>query len=361
MERDLVEPDWPPLTLLEITDLLRSYGLTAKQVLWHSPRPLSAAAVVQTDQRIVFVKRHAAVVRSVDGLADEHDFADHLRQGGIPIPIVLADQNGLRAVAIDRWTYEVHEQGRGEDSYRDIPSWEPFLNGADSFAAGAILARISNAAAGFDRVLRPPQLLVASAGAILAPELLPALDRYVAARPLLQAALLERDWRTDIEQVLTPLHADLVPQLDRLAPGWTHGDGHASNFLWHGSEVTDVLDLGLSDRTTPLFDLASAIERHCISWLDPVPTVRFDLLQALLSGWSSIRPLTATDTAALSALLPLVHVEFALSELAYFHGVTGSAQNTDLAYDGYLLGHARWFDTQRGLELRARLVNSVSD
>ena len=78
-------------------------------------------------------------------------------------------------------------------------------------------------------------------------------------------------------------------------------------------------------------------------------------MDALLAGWSSVRPLTAADTAALADLLPLVHIEFALSEMAYFHGVTRSAENVALAYDGYLLGHASWFDSDRGRRLRARI------
>ena len=356
MGRELVAPDWPTLTLPEVVALLRRYGLAARRILWSSPRPLSAAALVQTDDRDVFVKRHASVVRTVNGLAEEHAFADHLRARDVPVPEVLTDLTGRRAIASGPWTWEVHARGRGEDTYRDVLSWEPVLIRDHAFAAGAMLAQLAVAAEGFAAPARRPQLLVASSGAICAPDLLPAVEQYVGARPLLHAALTGRDWRGDVERVLVPFHARLVPHLPGLAPGWTHGDGHASNFLWRGSDVTDVLDLGLCDRTTPLFDLATAMERHCITWLDPTPTVRFDLIDALLTGWSSVRPLTAGDAAALPDLLPLVHVEFALSEMAYFHGVTRSTKNAQLAYDGYLLGHARWFDSDRGRALRERLA-----
>ena len=47
----------------------------------------------------------------------------------------------------------------------------------------------------------------------------------------------------------------------------------------------------------------------------------------------------------------MAHVEFALSELEYFAGVTGSAANAELAYDGYLIGHARWFAGPGGVVL----------
>ncbi|GAA3806766.1 hypothetical protein GCM10022403_046120 [Streptomyces coacervatus] len=62
---------------------------------------------------------------------------------------------------------------------------------------------------------------------------------------------------------------------------------------------------------------------------------------ALLDGYQAIRPLTPVESTALPALLPLVHAEFALSELGYVHGVTRSAENTRLAYE-YYAGHAEW-------------------
>jgi hypothetical protein len=56
-----------------------------------------------------------------------------------------------------------------------------------------------------------------------------------------------------------------------------------------------------------------------------------------------------------------VHAEFALSELGYFHGVTGSRANADLAYR-YLVDHTRWFTTSDGLRLldRVRLRTRLS-
>ncbi|MFJ9022052.1 hypothetical protein ACIRPU_19110 [Streptomyces sp. NPDC102259] len=61
------------------------------------------------------------------------------------------------------------------------------------------------------------------------------------------------------------------------------------------------------------------------------------------------------ESAALPELLPLVHAEFALSELGYFHGVTRSAENTRLAYE-YCVGHAEWFATDDG----GRLLDVVA-
>jgi hypothetical protein len=49
--------------------------------------------------------------------------------------------------------------------------------------------------------------------------------------------------------------------------------------------------------------------------------------------------------------LPLVHAEFALSEVDYFHGIVCSAENADLAYDGFFLGYAEWFKGPAGERL----------
>jgi len=47
MGKEPVEPDWPPLTDREVTMVLARYGRPgAATVSWHSPRPMSAAALV---------------------------------------------------------------------------------------------------------------------------------------------------------------------------------------------------------------------------------------------------------------------------------------------------------------------------
>ena len=331
---ELVAPDWPPLVLEELVDVL-----PARRVRWTSPRPLSAAALVDTDDGPVFVKRHDVRVRDLTGLAEEHAFAAHLRGAGAPVPEVLG------AVQRGSWTYELHAVGQGQDRYRDVPSWEPFTGVADARAAGAALAGLSTCAEGFDAPARPPRVLVAGWRGVTPS----GLQAYVDAFPLLATALGDR--LPEVAEVLAPLQARLAPLLPELAPGWTHGDGHASNLLWAGEAVSAVLDLGLCDRTTPVLDLATAIERNAVCWLADEPSADLALVDALVDGWQAERALTAVERAALPELLPLVHVDFALSELAYYAGVVGSAGNATLALDGYLLGHARWASSAAGVAL----------
>ena len=76
---------------------------------------------------------------------------------------------------------------------------------------------------------------------------------------------------------------------------------------------------------------------------------------ALLVGYRDARPLSADQVRLLADLLPVVHLDFALSEVEYFHAITGSRANADVAYRTFLLGHADWFRTPAGQGLLATL------
>jgi Ser/Thr protein kinase RdoA (MazF antagonist) len=349
-----VVPDWPPVTAADAAPVLARYGLAVEAVAWRSPRPFSSAALVDVGGRRVFAKRHAAAVRSADDLATEHALAAHLRARGVPLPAVLRTRDGASSVQAAGWTWEVHEVAPGDDVYRDVPSWQPARSTAHAHALGGALGRLSAAAEAFAAPARTV-LLTSSWSAVRSDDLLAGVRAFVAARPAVAAGLAGRPWEHDVELVLGPLHDALRPHLPSLPEGWAHGDCHPSNLLWQGEVVSAVLDLGLADRTTPLHDLATAVERTCVPWLDRSPVARLDLVDALLAGWASERRL---DRAALAALLPLVHVEFALSEVGYYAAVVGSAANAAVAYEDYLLGHARWWAGPAGQQLRAHVDGS---
>jgi Ser/Thr protein kinase RdoA (MazF antagonist) len=104
-------------------------------------------------------------------------------------------------------------------------------------------------------------------------------------------------------------------------------------------------------------DLAIALERSVVPWLDLDPVAGtgtadadLDAAAALLDGYQQVRPLTGIEAAALPRVLPVVHLEDALSEAAYFTHVTRSPAGADLAYE-YLIGHARWFGQPQGAAL----------
>jgi hypothetical protein len=120
-----------------------------------------------------------------------------------------------------------------------------------------------------------------------------------------------------------------------------------------------VFDLGLANRTFAAHDLATALERSTVSWLVDKPEADLEAVDALLDGYQSISPLDRLTGAAMAAVLPVVHLEYALSEIEYFSDVVDSPVNADLAYVGYLIGHTRWFEGPAGEALLDHLRRRI--
>jgi Ser/Thr protein kinase RdoA (MazF antagonist) len=362
-----VAPDWPALTLAEADALLRRFPEAggAAQVLWHSPRPLSAAGLVRTARGgRVFVKRHHEAVRPVAGLAEEHGFLAHLRARGAAVVRVLSDEDGATAVQRGGWTYEVHSVAQGEDLYRDAVSWSPFTAPEHARAAGHALARLHDAAEGYEAPARAPLPLVGGFTVFAGADPFASIEAYAAARPAVAAELAGRPWRADVERWHLPFHARLRPHLGAIPSQWTHNDLHASNLLWSadGSRATAVIDFGLADRAFAVHDLAVALERNTVGWLEPEADRRADLTAAttLIEAYLQVRALSGAERAALPDLLPLCHADYALSEIDYFRRVTQSMENTELAYR-YLVEHTAWFTTPAGGALLERIRQVLED
>ena len=357
LDGSMVEPDWAPLTLEEVRVVMAQFTEAgeAVRILSVSPRPFSAASVVETKRGRVFVKRHHCSVRDAEGLAEEHRFMAHLRKNGVPVPRVLACEEGKTAVQSGEWTHELHELPGGIDLYEEAISWTPFRSSEHARSAGEMLARLHNAAETYQAPRRKIRPLVASFTIFATRNPRSALDRYLAARSALKTDEATRKDGAEALHLLAPFHAELLPLLPSLKPLWTHNDLHASNLFWSDESAmataTAVIDFGLADRTNAVHDLAQAIERSIVEWLvlmrDPahpedVP-VHLDPLHALLDGYESVRPLSAEEVAALAPMTALCHAEFALTEADYFLGVLHSEEKARVATNDYLVGHARWF------------------
>jgi Ser/Thr protein kinase RdoA (MazF antagonist) len=358
---DAVTPDWPALTAADVQFLLSHYpGLGgAARITWHSPRPFSAAARVRTVAGELFVKRHSPRVRSVQALEEEHAFIAHLATRGLPVPKVLATVQGDTALALGGWTYEVHRLADGVDVYRDAASWTPPRSNAHARSAGNMLARLHLAAADFAAPGRSTRLLTATDTLLHAPDLLAAIAAQCDARPALADALQAYPWRDQLRELL-PQHQRLQPLLASQPRVWTHGDWHVSNLFWkdhsHTSGIRSILDFGLCAPTFALFDVATAIERNAVDWLHLHRGMRAvfpDIARHLLAGYAEVSPLQPAQCALLAELLPLVHLDFALSEVEYFHAITCKPADVDVAWTDFLLGHAHWFQTDHAQPLLA--------
>ena len=342
----VVQRDWPSLTASEVATVL---GHHIAEIEWRSPRPLSTTARIRMpDGRRLIVKRLPLALRTPAALSEEHGFADHLRERGIPIPEAwIAGTRG-------DFVYEVQELGIGEDLYQNAFSWSPYHPGHTG-PAGAMLARLHTAAEGYTARPRPWRPLKSGFSLFSAADPITAIEQIAARRPHLADFLATRDWRSDVERVLLPFHRLLNQDL---APLWTHNDWHGTNLLWSATtghpSVTAVLDFGLSDRTTAAYDLAIAIERFAVDWVslrDGGPAnIPLRELQQFLAAYTAARPLSTAESAALPNLFPLCHAEYELSEIDYFLSVVpgGSEKNAEIAYRDWFLGHAEWAKSEEG-------------
>jgi Ser/Thr protein kinase RdoA (MazF antagonist) len=362
MNKTRVEPDWPPLGFDEVRALLRQFPDCEEphKILTVSPRPFSAASVVATRQGRLFIKRHARTVRDRDGLLEEHRFLAHLRKNGAPVPQLFQSASGESAIEVGKWTYEVHEAPAGVDIYADALSWMPFQSTYHAYSAGRALATLHLASAGFDAPARGHRMLVAGFTIFAGEDAAAGLAQYLGMRPALEHYLVQRSECDDALELLASFHAELRPLLPLLSPLWTHNDLHASNLLWSDAgdqaEVTTIFDFGLADRTNAVHDLAHAIERNMVEWLELAKDsrrnqelpVHWDHLFALLDGYESVRPLDQAEAASLAPMIALCHAEFALSEAEYFLDVLRFRAHVKVCIEEYLVGHARWFHSAGG-------------
>jgi Ser/Thr protein kinase RdoA (MazF antagonist) len=398
MGKELVLPDWSPLTSAEVHTVLARYPRAPgdEMITWRSPRPMSAAGLIRHGGADLFIKRHHVRVRTLAQLAVEHAFIGHLRARGIPAPAVLRAADGATATQYGDFVYEVHELASGLDLYRDALSWTPYASLGHARAAGAALARLHEAADRFPLPARAPAVLTGGCEIIVSNDPLAEVKWLAGCRPGLAGYLDGRAWPDDLTRHVLPAIRRAAPLLAGLPRQWGHGDWHPSNLTWSSAGpdavVAGVFDFGLANRTFAVHDLAMALERATVSWLDlgdvdtadpdlddlgladpdlddlglagpagaavdradpdgAVPgraEADLDAIDAFLDGYESVRPLTPAEAAALPEVFPVVHVEYALSEVEYFASVVSSPANADLAYDGYLLGHAAWFATPAG-------------
>jgi Ser/Thr protein kinase RdoA (MazF antagonist) len=365
MDGTLMEPDWPPLTLPEVREVLEEYPDCgeALEILSASPRPFSAASLVETERGSVFVKRHHRLVRDREGLSEEHRFIAHLRAHGAPVAKLLENSTKATALEIGEWTYEVHETTPGVDLYEKAISWTPFQSAKHACSAGRALARLHSAAVGFGAPARRVQPLVASFSIFAARDPARAMEEYLRVRPALATERTIVAASSCALDLLAPFHTELQPLLPELEPLWTHNDLHASNLFWSeaslDADAVAVIDFGLADRTNAVHDLAHAIERNIVGWLALIEgparqanvPVHFDHLRALLDGYESLHPMSREEAVALAPMLALCHAEFALTEADYFLGVLRSQEKARFAVPDYLVRHAQWFRSADGMQL----------
>jgi Ser/Thr protein kinase RdoA (MazF antagonist) len=361
LDGQLVAPDWPVLEQGEVEKVLEKFPQAggAVRILTYSPRPFSAASVVETRDGKIFVKRHHRSVRNATSLMEEHQWMEYLSGRTPLVKAPLKDVDGQTVVTSEEWTYEVHPHGDGVDVYWEAQSWTPFLSVGHAKNAGRALAKLHAASEGYEGPERGVAPLITGFRVFASENPWDELVKYAAARPALRDYLAKRDFLKETRETFSGFYEKLQPYLGVFESLWTHNDFHASNLLWSGdaqdADVTDIFDFGLSNRTNAIHDIATAIERNGVDWLEIGDGSRdvfsWEQIEAFLQGYEELRRLSRDEARALAVLLPMVHAEFALTETDYFLRSLKSEEKADVAYQIYFLGHARWFDEPAGKKL----------
>ena len=368
MGSDWENKDWLHMTVPELHRLQSYYPCLQGgiQILWCSPRPFSSAVLIEVVQALAstgqtnlhpyFIKRSHRSFRRAQDILQEHAVLQHLANKNIPVGTLISSNCGQTALEVGDWTYEVYEKAAGFDLYVDQQSWTPFFYTEHAVKVGSLLAKLHIAMQDFPelygrstRYLVSNQQLLESVNIVTAIQQRidnsPELSRYFADKNL-DAVFLERIFQT---------HHKIKHVLQQATKIWTHNDLHASNLFWStqsaDANITAVIDFGLSDRNSALYDLAITIERNFIDWLALEHTSQISIDEAGLSAFlqayfAEIHP--QQDFSILPELLKIVHLDFAFSELEYFVGITQNLKHADAAYYDWIVGHVNWFFTEQG-------------
>lgn len=328
---------------------------------------MSAAAVVKAGNKKLFVKRHHSSVRSVSDIRCEHAFIGYLHNHAIKVPHVYSDENGETAFVRGEYIYEVSDALTGEDLYKDRMSWSYYFFPKHAYNAGKALANLHLASERFSGTAKDFGPLCNSAEVIVSGDPLAKLQAIIGERPVLAGSILQAttslgSFFERFSRVHLPFIEKLAGRDSAIKSGYTHGDWHPSNMSWtdggEEAEVDCIFDFGLSNLTFLQHDIALALERSCIDWLG-ISGTGWDRagLIAFLRGYDSVKELSPEDLRLVADVLPVCHLEYALSEAEYFGGVLNRTDNVVLAYETYLFGHSEFFRSPEGTELQETVAN----
>lgn len=369
MGESLEPKDWQDISASDLVHLQQLYpqlqGKTA--VLWRSPRPFSSAMLVQAGEAIYFIKRSHRSFRSAADLLQEHQLIQYLSVQGISVPVLVVSQAGSTAVELGNWSCEVHEKADGFDLYADQLSWKPFFCAAHAAKAGEKLATIHSAVHDYSVLHgRTATYLISNQNLLESDDIADAIQQRIKRSAALTAYFADKELDQTWLVQLRSVHEKIKSAMQQAAKIWTHNDFHASNLLWTDqsdeADISTVIDFGLADRNTAIYDLAVTIERNFIDWLALAQGPEIYIDEAGLAAFVQAymhRAGFSKELEILPDLIKIVHTDFALSELEYFAGITCNLKHADAAYYDWLIAHTAWFFQPQGQQFCQKMAQLI--
>ena len=348
----VVDRFWDDFSESELSDLLSRFPDAGSFVRVVRPggRPLNVSALVETERGTFFVKRRLASTRTPSMLTEEHRFVDHVRRAGIPTPEFIRTREGHTFCTQSEWLVEVQTSADGDDLYVGRHTWQPFLSETHALSLGETFRRIRDAAASFPSVPvgevgSPSGRFVLAKADDLADAVAKKIDSEPASRAFFES---RRAWLKELD-VFEPFLEVVRTWLRETPESWVHGDPQANNCLYRNDKVASVIDFHLSAPAPPLLDLAVAVDRNTLLWLDILAgnddAADWRGLEALLKGYG---PLTAEETKVLPALVAVCQLDFAIELMQYYLRVERSPSKATWCWEAYLVGHTRWHLSDAG-------------
>jgi len=341
---------WDPISDAEVEAVL---GEGAAAVSRHR-RWLFAVARCRSHRGDVYLKRQPPMGRRLEQVAWQQRLANHLADRGVPAAraLGLVEHGG-------HW-YEVHEPAAGEDLYAGAESWDPFVSETHAAAAGAALARLHLAGADFsDRRPQPQAGFVVQLGTV-AMSPIRATASLAAARPAVAEYLDGLRWEEQVAAAYDGVFMRLRPVVSGLPAAPLHGDWQTNNLFFSGDDVSGIIDFHQADYAPRVLDLAVAVERNCFFWnrISAGDDTAFDLRHAaaLVGAYDAVAPLMADERAAFADVLQACQFEYGISFLDYYWGVERDREKADWAWETFVLGHARWWESGPGRDAHAAVA-----
>ena len=115
--------------------------------------------------------------------------------------------------------------------------------------------------------------------------------------------------------------------------------------------MSGIIDFHQADHGPRTLDLAVAVERNCFFWnrisAGDDDRVRSAATRAALVGaYDAVAPLEPDERAAFADVLAACQFEYGISFLDYYWGVERDREKADWAWHTFVLGHARWWQSQ---------------
>ena len=124
--------------------------------------------------------------------------------------------------------------------------------------------------------------------------------------------------------------------------------------------MSGIIDFHQADYAPRALDLAVAVERNCFFWnrISAGDDGAYDLghVAALVGAYEAVAPLTHAEREAFADVLQACQFEYGISFLDYYWGVEHDREKADWAWETFVVGHARWWESVAGRDAHAAVA-----